>query len=312
MKITAITTINYPGVNAVFQNLTPENIEYEIILLEQLDKVKLPLKSDLFILGGYHPFYDFLLGNLDGKKAILITSSIGQMELTQDTQFLMKVFNLLNGGKIDYVFFGSKDMYDTFKQNNPNKVFYFPYPIKIAKMKKPILKSKMNAVGFFAPTHPRKNILNQLFAFINAKQILNDETLKLHTNVAHRVSDDPCIIYHQWLPITRYHLLLEKMKAVLNVFFTESLCYSSIEAVNRGSLPIVSSVIAENLGFNKSLEDLIVVNHDSVNAISNKLVNILSLNQNEYVKLHSKAFNEIVKLSRKNNKALSELLNIVI
>lgn len=254
-------------------------------------------KEDLAIFGAWHPNYSRRLRELDCKKARLVTSSIGQMEMSGELPWLEQDFKLLERGVLDYIFFGSSDAYEVYKIRHEN-VRWFPYPICLELYPKEKLEKIPNSIGIFLPQHPRKNWAIQKAACELVKRKI--PALQVFSNEG------------GWLPEQEYHELLGKLKIVLNVTHVESFSYATIDAIMHGTLPIISPCIEENLYLEGlHCEELIVCNADSAQNIVSRIISILGFDKEDagyYDKQVSLLQNAIVELAEKNTARLKELL----
>lgn len=299
MKILVISPKEFVGVSAVFDNGYKLGL-WDFVYLQDLDTKKLS-EYEHIIFGAYHPEYEKLFPLVKCKKSILITSSIGQVEQANEQQLLERIIYLAHKNIIDEVYFGSKDFYDCFKTIIKNSN-HFPYPIHILEIKQSLIKSKKN-IGLFAPNHFRKNIFNQIFA-CRKIGIDNRFNIKLHTNIPIKVTGLDIVNYN-WLPKEDYHKLLSEMWVALSCFHTESFAYSVVESILNGTIPIISPCIRDNFNLPK---EIMVINIDSVTAISDRLNEIIKLEDILYQSLLSKCQNNIIEISNSNNNNLKKLL----
>lgn len=283
------TPTHFPGIHAVARNgerLGYWKVEYVI---------DAPKGSDLNIFGAWDDSYSRLLRMISGKKARLVGSSLGQMEMSGiELKWLDYDFKLLEKGVLDYLFFGSKDLYELHKDNE--KVHWFLYPIFLGEntnLPKDQSTKIPNSIGIFLPKHFRKNWSNQKAAYELAKRKIPD--LQVFTNEV------------GWLPEKEYHELLSKMKLVLHVTHAESFGYAAIEAVQHGTLPIISPCVADNLWLNSlKTEDIVISNPDSPREIAGRIVTLLKADW--YEELLRECQGTIQQLAEYNNAALGKLL----
>jgi len=130
MKILTLSSKAHPGVCAVFENFIGiiENSEHKFIE-DITDDFKFDNYS-LVILGAWTDIHEKILEKIKCKKAILITSSLGQIEQSNyiELNHLKIIFTWLEEMKIDKIFIGSKELYYIFKNSN---ILPFPYPLKV-------------------------------------------------------------------------------------------------------------------------------------------------------------------------------------
>jgi len=302
VKILTICPEEFVGVSAVFRNMSEVIGSNHMELSKIVKNNEIIENYDLVILGGYHYEYLNILNHIQRPtRALLITSTLGQMELTGDYNFLKPSHEMLNMGIIDYLFLGSETLYKTFKTlYNDKSILYFPYPIHPLK---PSGIYKEKVFGMFAPNHPRKNILNQIYAFIISNKDYNLITnIPIYTNY-------PRIQYVNWLPRKDYLEMIESCRAILNVFYTESLCYTTIEAMSLGTPVIFSPAIKQALKIKDNMfKSLYVENPDNVVEIAEKIKYISSIDEDTYNRISKNCKLYIELLAEKHNKKLRELI----
>lgn len=222
----------------------------------------------------------------DVPVGVLCTSSIGQMEFTLNIEpaLLLSWLGWLEKREIDFLFVGSKDLYELVKAD---RVRHFSYPVMAAAFEKSQHGLKIpDSVGLFLPGHPRKNVQNQVAAVILAGRVRPG--LRGYTNLKNYLDLNPEIFeIFGWLPdIVEYWSVVSKMKIVLHVSHTESYAYAVAEAVSLGTLPIISQTIRDNLGLP---QELVVRNPDSALEIASRITQILELSDVRYAEVLASA-----------------------
>lgn len=280
---------------------------------KRFEDIKLPdiTKYDLVILGSWINEYNFIIDYVqqnNTKIGVLITSSMGQVEMSPDYVELSQmnnIFALKKVGKIDYVFIGSKPMYECLKSEGVN---LFPYPFNTKLLDNYIVEKKnKEGIGLFLPTASRKNILNQLYAF----RLMNGKMpqLQLHTNVGIKLQIGLGYNYYDFLPDEEFFNLVKDMNLNLHVSHTESFCYFFAESLTLGTPCLISPCIADNFRLSDFLRSwLLVKNPDSIIEIHGKISDIVNMDKKDYVKLCKEGKKFIEGFSKENNKALKELL----
>lgn len=304
MKILCISSKAHPGVSAVFQNFIQivENSQHKYV--EDLEYKDICCGNDMVIFGAWHNDYSNLIQNCEGKRAILWTSSVSQMQTTPE-EIEVKIFNQLVDGVgkwFDYLLIGDKDLAEMYKSE---KILWFPYPIAFSDH--PLMEKKENVFGLFCTDHFRKNILNQILATKHAHK--QYPSILLITNCYKK---DEGIIPTGWLEKEAYAESLKKITFGLNVFPHESFAYSFSELMMRGVPTLCSKRIAENFKLPKYLRHhLEIQDSDSSMEISEAILilsclgekhrNQLSSTCKEYIKLFS------LERNREVNKLFSNL-----
>lgn len=283
----------FPGVSAVIEHATSLGIGRRIALHEL--NYKNFKKEDLLILGAWEPdLYPTRIRRINCRKAILWTSSWGQMLFSPnqvEVSQLEHILNLLKNGRIDYLFIGSKEIYEYYK--NVSNVYQFPYPFNPELILRYRAREKIpNSVSLFIPpgSQARKNYLNMKIGFELAKR--RNPELTLYTN-------------ETWIPKEQYCELLSKMMLNLHCTWTESFCYQVAEALFLSTLSLVSQCIADNLNLN---DFSLIHNLDSPREIAEKIVKIIKLDKLDYERELALQQSGLQKLIEKNNTELVKCL----
>lgn len=302
MKVLMTCPEIYVGVRAVAINGEALGL-WKFISLEELKKEVLK-DYDLVIFGAFVDKYLDLLPFCK-KKAFCWTSSPGQVEMSGggyvEIDFLNKIMVLLKEKKVDYVFIGSKELFECLKNDG---IFWFPYPFSIRLLDRFIPDNPgfiPDSVGLFAPFHPRKNHFVQIHAFRLSN--LKKAELVLHTNTKLKTFGN--IVYTPWLPDEEYYKLIANMKITLQIFHCESFAYSAVESVMLGTIPIVSPCIQQNLDLPDQVR---IKNPDSPVEISKKIDEIIELSPEAYASLIRECQKRVANIIVRNNKELKLLL----
>lgn len=258
-------------------------------------------KPSLTIIGGRNWIKrnHKILSNIPGKKGILYTSPLAQAEISnEEIKNLQMYFQWLDSKEIDYIFFSSKSLVNLF---NRKDVFPLPAPsteeVKLSKKINNV--PKYNIVGLINDKAVHKNILNTI-----AVVSLSGKTEKFIVNGLpteyfdllrrfglKRITKDV-----GFLEDREYKKILESVKVLLHLSFSESFCYSVFEAMSLGTPVLVSKAVDW-----VEIKELIIDNPRDHKEIAKKLDYVLSLNKKEYLKLSEKCKKNALKIIRKNN-----------
>lgn len=257
MRIVVYCPSYFVGVSSVFSH--GEKLG---LFVREKDRSKIQ-KSDYLILGALDRSYDDEL--LNRANAVLITSTLGQMELMGEINAFVGVLSKFKHLKI---LCGHYDSCAALSLWIDRRVEYFPYPINIDHMEKDYSKDRPSKIGLFLPNSSRKNILNQSSAYFLSWIKLRN--IELHTNLEIEGAD---VVKHTWLPRDKYLNLINSIAFMLHLTFTESLSYGVIDSINCGSIPIVSRQVSDYF----SLPEIITINNvDSANSIASKILELLN------------------------------------
>lgn len=303
IRILCTTPKAFVGVSSVFMHLSSIGLA-DFVSLEELN-LEIVNKYDLIIFGAWDNLYLQYILNAKCKKALLLTSAIAQVEMSPsmiELAYLKNILKLLDDKKLDYIFVGDKNLYEVIKKD---KIYWFPYPIDINAYNSVVGNNKiLNSVGLFCPTHHRKNMLNQLFAVKLARLVKAE--VHMHTNAKLKMLGD--YTFYTWLNRDAYLDLISKIYLNLNVFHSESFCYSTVDSIGAGTLPLVSPCVQKNLG----LPDEITINNpDSAIDIAHKILHLIKLRPNDYNRLLALCMKSITKLKINNDKELINLFNSI-
>jgi hypothetical protein len=310
MKVAAIS-VGYPGVSSVFENMQDVGL-CEFIRLGNSQETIIPNDADLYLLGAWHDVYSSIITQIrshcKGKIGVLVTSSAGQMESTAnqiEIVQLNKLFEMLTRREIDYIFFGSYELFEYYKDIDGVK--RFPYPFAYDKIIKNKSEIKLkNDVGLFCPSHFRKNEYNQSYGFQMARKTIPE--LTLHTNTGLEKTNKWMLNY-SWMPRDEFLKFVSKMRCNLHISFTESFCYFFAESLALGSPCLISQTIADNFKLPEELANYLVVkNPDSICEISKKILQITGMEDEPYKQLCDDGSDHIKKLSEQNNSHLKDIL----
>ena len=258
---------------------------------------------DYIILGGWIDDYETVIKR-HKRCSILWCSSLGQMEQSGEMQLFNKVSYLANRGDLDMLLVGSRDLYYAMS-GAVRRIMYMPYPVFDKEIPEfNYRRKRANTIGFFMPTHPRKNILNQLYAVVllsrNSSESLTDITLV--TNINGVTSSKGLNVENTgWLRRKTYLNAIKRVKVGLHVTHTESFGQQALEYMLAGTPVILSPVVAVNLEVGEELAPLVVWNVDSVVEISQRLFEILTMKEEDYKFLSQKVYVHAKSLANKRN-----------
>ena len=154
------------------------------------------------------------------------------------------------------------------------------------------MASKEDATGIFLPNHKRKNIQNQLAAI----ELLPAAYRKKYTNL------------RGWMLEEQYRSLLSKVRVVMHATHCESFGYAVIEAIEAGTLPLISPCVRHNLNLTAAP---MAWNLDSPVHISQKLLEVLTLDQDEYERIIKLCVQDIQRLKAGKDKILDLLTSVM-
>jgi hypothetical protein len=241
----------FPGVTRVFKELENAGVSTHIPM--EGNKVIVP-QTDVLILGAWTPLYDHLIEAFKSKDVILgvlWTSTVTQTDMSVvEVNYINHVYDLLKQGKIDFIWFGSKEWTKVY---DDDRVYHMPYPITPVDLikREKIGNDKVKNVSLFCPSHPRKNIMNQLSAL---KMVNNYYNTKLHTNTMTPeyidFSNKIGLTYNSvaWMPAEEYRRLVASMDAGLQVSHNgvESFNYVVIDHLQQNVPVVMSKSIYKN------------------------------------------------------------------
>ncbi len=242
------------------------------------------LIPDLTIIGGRNWIkrnYD-ILEKIPGKKGILFVSPLGQNEISQIEAINFKIFmGWLDEGKIDYMFLGSKELVNLL---NREDVLYLPAPF--AKEKNEFVEKQFPAINSVAILHDKaihKNTLNAIAGVANSTKTdafvvngLDD----IHKDLVERFGLTEKTKDVGFLSKKEYYTIIDTVKILLHLSYSEGLCYGALEALYRGTPVLVSNAMP---WFYHPL--LWVSNQADHEEIGKKIDYILSLSKEDYLKL---------------------------
>lgn len=306
MKIITIVPTFFPGVSSVFSHMEKvigsKNIFVNLLKEEDLES------CDLVIFGAWDNSYNEWLPKIKCKKGILWTSSILQAELSPESVEIKIYHQLLRHlavGTLDYLFIGDKKLFAT---TDSEKIKFFPYPIHLDTYSSPLNKwdEGVKNIGLFTVSHARKNRMNQYEGFQLARR--QNKDLILYTNSYILKGDG--VVTLPWMEKEAYEVMMDKIHIGLNVFLSESFCYSFLQLMAKGIPTICSLTIAFNFGFPEYIsEKLVVFDCDDCVEISEKINGLVKLNKEEMVNLSSDCIAYIQFCAEQNNRQLKELFN---
>ena len=287
----AICPKEYVGVTAVLKHGQELGL-WEFMTLPDAKETLLSVSEkgpDLLIFGAWHQEYEIFREHF--KCAVYITSTLGQMELSPNIIELMQLVmfdELLKRNELVGLLAGWPSVASFFRNE---KAIFCPYPFNYQWFEEISRTKEPRSVGFFSPTHQRKNMTNQLVA----ASLANAD---IHTNIQLLLPNVKQTTY-PWLKEDVYFELIRKMKTTLHCGFTESFCYAAAESIMLGTLPIVSFQVALNLGLNP-LELNVVDEIDSTNAIQNCIETILDMPEKIYKEILDQCKVQLILRAKRN------------
>ncbi len=258
----------FPGVSRTFEDM--KQFGLKIICAHEYKQVK---EDDLVIFGAYHQVYALPIRRLKCKKFLLWTSPLLQMELSPDEPNIFNfVLDLKDRGIIDQIWFGDPGMWKAYE----DKGFHMPYPLDVDRLmafRKP--DPERQGISLFCPWTPRKNILTQLAAVKIVQKdfpdsVLYGNNMNVYTPIAQRmgVSFVDC----GWMKDDVYYQMIQKVKVGLQVFLSESFCFTAFDHMILGT-PVIASACLDWLP-----DQLKVKNSDDPVEIADKIIKV----RNEY------------------------------
>lgn len=257
-------------------------------------------EDDTVIFGAWDQSYALPLLRLKCKKAILWTSSPGQMEMSPgsvEISMFNHIMSQRNAGKIDKVYLLSKELTEYMKMKGNYPVVYFPPPFDFRlydKFKTEVEDKIQDSVGLFIPPHSniRKNYYNQKLAL---------EMVQCYNHAIQVFSNDK-----GWVEQVGYDAMLMAVMVNLHVTHSESFCYQAAEAIALGTISLISECIQENLGLDTPF---VVHNPDSPTEIASKITDILNMDTGAYREWAGIQHKFLYKTAEKNNNLLRLLLS---
>ncbi len=264
-------------------------------------------KPDLSIIGGRNWIRrnTDILESIPGKKGLLVAGPLGQNEISViEMDNFVYFMNLLNQGKIDYLFLGSEDFT---KRINRADVIYLPAPFKtdLGIYQEKSFPSS-NIVSILNDKAVHKNILNGLGGLA-----LSNKLNKLVINGTSEVHDSILNLFGLMDKVDNVGILSKKelenkiknSKLLIHLSYSEGLCYSALEAMYLGTPVLTTNSMP---WFYHPLTQ--VDNPADHEEISSKIDCILSLNKFEYSKLAYECRLIAEKKIEENNKVVSKTL----
>jgi glycosyltransferase involved in cell wall biosynthesis len=281
----------FPGVSRTFDDMRQFGLK--IIYAHEYRQIK---EEDLAIFGAYHQAYAIPIRRLKCKKFLLWTSPLLQMELSPDEPGIFNfVLDLKDRGIIDQIWFGDPGMWKVYE----DKGFHMPYPLDANRLL-PFYKKNTDrhGISLFCPWTPRKNILTQLAAVKIIQKdfpdsVLYGNNMNVYAPIAQRmgVSFVDC----GWMKDDVYYQMIQKVKVGLQVFLSESFCFTAFDHIVLGT-PVVASACLDWLP-----DQLKVKNSDDPVEIADKIIKV----GNEYSCID--AYREsVLEMARARNARVSE------
>ena len=237
------------------------------------------------------------------KTGLLFCSPFGQADLCGEGKILMKTFDMVGLGHINYLFTGDLAFAEVLKKfMGNNRVHWLPQTLNTHSFK--LITKPNNKIGLFCSPNPNKNILNQLVAV----SLVEDHHLVTNalTDKFRRLANEFNINYdrYDWLSDVDYQKIISSVGVGLQMSWSEAFDYVAAEMSLQGIPVVTGSTIYWNL------PELKVVDSDNPLMIKKALDFCLS-------KLGDKAFHKkvrdnILKELDVRRKITIELLNKVL
>lgn len=263
---------------------------------------QIPMDVDVIIFGGaWNTKYAEINREAKSKKVrtgLLFCSPFGQASLSNEICHLALAYELMMDGIIDYLFTGTKEMAEVYKNH---KVMFLPQTINWKKFLKDYDKNTeimKNTVGLFCSKAWHKNILNQLLS-------LKRTEYQLMTNALDNETTKQVILHNirytsfGWVTEEEYYNLLKKIPIHLQCSFSEAFDYVVADTLLLDR-PIL---VGPTIDWIKDL-NLIVKNIDSPFEIKNA---IAKLELKEYEKGYYRAI--VIEELDKRAKIAQEVLD---
>lgn len=287
----------FPGVRAVLRHVESLGLGKMIGDISGTGSLQYLIKEDdTVIFGAWDQSYALPLMRLKCKKAILWTSSPGQMEMSPgsvEIEMWARILKMQEQGKLDEVYVISREMSDAFKLTH----FPAPFDIKLYEKYKIVhFEDKIPySIGLFIPSasNVRKNFYNQ----------------KIAVKMVQRQNPDAKLISNSsgWIERQEDYLdLLSSVMVNLHVTHSESFCYQAAEAIALGTISLVSPCIQENLGLGTPF---VVHNPDSPSRMALWIQDILEMTEGAYKEWLGIQQKDLIKTAEKNNNLLRLLLS---
>ena len=298
----------FPGVERFFNELN-NIININIIYLNKINKIQ---KDDTVIFGAYHPQYSLPIRQCKAKKKFITWHSPSlQSDLygTAEIEYLQIIINFAKKGILDGIIFLDYDNYEVFK-DIVNSI-YLPHPITTLQKDQIIPPENRNDISLFTVWHHRKNILNSLAATKLVQQKY-DYTLYVNGMSPHyKIYADLLDIKYTdcgWMEKDEYEYMISRSKVGIQTFLSDAFSYATASYFINGTPCIISKTIAENFDLpNKLHNTLVCKNIDSPIEISNKILEILQMPDDDYLDLSSRCTKCIMNLSERNNKKINNI-----
>jgi len=217
------------------------------------------------------------------KISIVFCSSIGQMDLCNETQAFQRAVEHLNSGFCDYLFLGSRRMKALYKNNE--KIKWFPTTFNYEEFN-PCFEKDNNSISLWANPAPQKNILNQLAA-VSLQS--NDIVLYTSSELSKKyewVLKEWKVKYvspKDWLKKEDYFKYIGQTALGLHVNYSESFARVISDHMIKATPVITNALWLKNYEkkYPSYVENMFVENSDDVFMISNKIHGFFSKSKEE-------------------------------
>ena len=310
-KIAIICPDRFPGVCQTMKAMQSTGLTDLFVLTRE--KPKIPSEAYTYryiILGGWAEEYEEIIGK-HSHVSVLWCSSIGQMELSNEFEMFSKVVGYLKNNSLEHLLTGSRELYISMKNFIPT-ILYMPYPVMDSEIKTFTFRKKHDqSVGIFLPWHPRKNIFNQIYAVSLASMSPKVDTLTLYTNIKGIAPlKSLTVVNNGWLERKAYLNTIKRVKVGLHVTHTESFGQQALEYMLSGTPVVMSPVTAMNLKLPEELVELMVFNVDSPTEIADKIINILTMKDEEYKLLSQQVHVHSRNLAKEQNELFKKFIDV--
>jgi hypothetical protein len=250
-----------------------------------------------------------ILKKLSCLKGVLFCSPLAQAEISQDEVKHLNIYlSWLDQELIDYLFCSSFNLYNVLRIKN-KKVRYLPAP---AILDHPNINNKIQGrVCILSDKAKHKNILNGLVSGLLSKEVEDIFINGLDEN--YRLLVEGYFPNHQkiknkgWLSYKDYNRVIGESRLLIHLSFSESFCYTILEALYNGTLVLTNPVV-DWIG----LKELYIQNTGDVEHLVDKINYIMGLGEVEYNNLLKKAQSNARKTIEKHNQIVLKTLRDIL
>lgn len=291
------------GVNTHLQEIEyvtglTKHIQIDRYAIKAVNQIK-KLNPKLIIFGGsWTNIYEFIAERIKCKKAILFCSPLGQAELSNELPYLSQILEMKNKGLIDYLFCGSKDFENIFKD-----FIWLPQSMQINNIKIPLVSTEGKRGNLIiGATAPHKNLVNTIagISISDFNTIKTNIIKQTQTNVLKFMNIN--IENKGFLSKDDYYRLIRDSKLGFQLSDDESFDYVVLEHMLMGTPILVGKTIAKHY---RMIPSLFIVNdiHDSFE-IRDRVNKINNLNNEEYDKYCQQFYNIGINIIKERNEII--------